>query len=145
VIAVEISEVRRRLRAAIEKARRAAEDRRVRIDTATRDYQAFLDQRAAPVFHQLAAALTAERYPFKVFTPAASIRLAADRSPEEFIELSLDDTSDPPAVVGRATRGRGRRMTSTERAIGNGAPIADLTEEDVLAFLLEEIVGLLER
>jgi hypothetical protein len=36
-------------------------------------------------------------------------------------------------------------MTSTERAIGNGAPIADLTEEDVLAFLLEEIVGLLER
>ena len=41
--------------------------------------------------------LKAESYFFKVFTPASSIRLASDRSPEEFIELSLDETSDPPA------------------------------------------------
>jgi len=143
--AVEISEVRRRLLAAIDKARRAAEDRRVRTDIAARDYQAFLDQRATPVFHQLAAALKAEGYSFKVFTPASSTRLASDRSPEEFIELSLDDTSDPPAVLGRTTRGRGRRMTSAERAIRDGVPIADLTDEDVLAFLLEEITALLER
>jgi hypothetical protein len=142
---VEVSEVRRRLLAAIDKARRAAEDRRVRTDIAARDYQAFLDQRAAPVFHQMAAALKAESYSFKVFTPASSIRLASDRSPEEFIELSLDDTSDPPAVLGRTTRGRGRRMMSTERAIRDGVPIADLTEEDVLSFLLEEIAALVER
>lgn len=142
---MEIPDVRRRLRAAIENARRAADERRARSDAAARDYQVFLEQRASPVFHQLAGALKAERYAFKVFTPAASIRLASDRSPAEFIELSLDDTSDPPAVLGRTTRGRGRRMTSTERAIGNGAPIADLTEEDVLTFLLEGITSLLER
>ena len=142
---MEIPEIRRRLRAAIERARRVSEERRARTDAAARDYQLFLEQRATPIFHQLAGALKAEGFPFQVFTPASSIRLASDRSPEEFIELSLDDTSDPPAVLGRTTRGRGRRMSSTERALGSGAPIADLTEEDVLAFLLEEITSLLER
>ena len=142
---MEISEVRRRLKGAIEKARRESAERRARTDTAARDYETFLSQRASPLFHQFAAALTAEGHPFKVFSPAASIRLAADRSPEEFIELSLDDTSDPPAVVGRTTRGRGRRMVSSERAIKDGASIADLTDEDVLAFLLDEIARLIER
>ena len=142
---MEVSEVRRRLRAAIEKARQAAAERRARNDAAARDYDVFLAERATPIFHQLAAALAAEGRAFKVFTPAGSIRLATERSPEEFIELVLDDSSDPPAVVGRTTRGRGRRMISTERALGSGAPVADLTEEDVLAFLLEEIVPLLEK
>lgn len=142
---MEVSEVRRRLRTAIEKAKQAAVDRRARNDAAARDYEVFLAERAAPVFHQLGAALTSEGHAFKVFTPAASIRLAADRSPEAFIELVLDDSSDPPAVVGRTTRGRGRRTVTSERAIGGGAPVADLTEEDVLAFLLEEITPFVER
>ena len=142
---MDVPEIRRRLRAAIEKARHTAAERRARTDGAARDYEAFLGQRATPVFHQFAAALNGEGYAFKVFTPAASIRLAADRSPEEFIELSLDETSDPPAVVGRTTRGRGRRMITSERPIGGGTPIADLTEEDALAFLVEEIVELIER
>ena len=142
---MEVSEVRRRLLAAIDRARQAAAERRVRTDAAARDYEAFLGQRAAPVFHQFAAALKGEGHGFTVFTPASSIRLASERSPEEFIELVLDDTADPPAVLGRTTRGRGRRTISSERPLGSGAPIAGLTEEDVLAFLLEEIVELLER
>ena len=142
---MEVSEVRRRLLAAFDRARQAAAERRVRTDAAARDYEAFLGQRAAPVFHQFAAALKGEGHGFTVFTPASSIRLASERSPEEFIELVLDDSADPPAVLGRTTRGRGRRTVSSERALGSGAPIADLTEEDVLAFLLEQIVELLER
>ncbi len=142
---MEISEVRRRLLAAIERARRESAERRARVDAAARDYDIFLAERASPVFHQFAAALNAEGHQFKVFTPASSIRLAAARSPEEFIELALDDSSDPPAVIGRTTRGRGRRMLSSERALKDGAPIAELTDEDVLAFLLEEITGLIER
>jgi hypothetical protein len=142
---VEISEVRRRLRAALDKARREMAERRARVDAAVRDYETFLADRASPVFHQFAAALNAEGHQFKVFTPAGSIRLAAARSQEEFIELSLDDSPDPPAVIGRTTRGRGRRMVSSERAIKEGAPIVELTDEDVLAFLLEEIVRLVER
>jgi len=142
---VEISEVRRRLLVAIENARRESAQRRARVDTAARDYDTFLSQFASPVFHQFAAALKAEGHQFKVFTPASSIRLAAERSPEEFIELSLDDSSDPPAVIGRTTRGRGRRTVSSERALKDGALIADLTDEDVLTFLLEEIPRLIER
>ena len=142
---MEVSEVRRRLRGAVEKAKHAAAERRGRTDTAARDYEAFLGQRAVPVFHQFAEALSGEGHLFKVFTPAASVRLAAERSPQEFIELMLDDSSDPPAVVGRSSRGRGRRMISSERAIRDGAAIADLTEEDVLSFLLDEIIGLIER
>lgn len=142
---MEVSEVRRRLLAAIDRARHAAAARRERTDAAARDYEAFLGQRATPVFHQAAAALNAEGHAFTVFTPAASIRLASERSPEEFIELVLDDTSDPPAVIGRTTKGRGRRMVTSERAIGNGAPIADLTEEDVLTFLIDQVVEVIER
>jgi hypothetical protein len=142
---LETSEVRRRFLLAIEKARRDAAERRVRTDQARRDYDEFLAQRATPLFHQFAAALKAEAHAFAVFTPAASVRLAAARSSEEFIELVLDDSSNPPAVVGRTTRGRGRRTVSHERPIGEGKSIADLTEEDVLVFLLEEIVALVER
>jgi hypothetical protein len=142
---MEVSEVRRRLRTAIEKAKHAAAERRARNDAAAREYEVFLAERAHPVFHQFASALSGEGKPFKVFTPAGSIRLSPERSPHEFIELVLDDSSDPPAVLGRTTRGRGRRMVSSERAIGSGAPVADLTEEDVLTFLLEEIVSFVER
>jgi hypothetical protein len=142
---MEVSDIRRRVRGAIEKAKQEAAERRVRNDAAARDYEEFLTKRAVPVVHQFAAALIGEGHLFRVSTPAASVRLASDRSPEEFIELVLDDTSNPPAVVGRATRGRGRRMISTERALQDGAPIADLTEEDVLSFLIEEIAAFIER
>ena len=142
---MEISEVRRRFRAAIERARRDAAERRGRTDQARRDYEEFLAQRAVPVFHQFAAALKAEGQGFAVFTPAGSVRLASKRSSEEFIELVLDDSSQPPAVVGRSSRGRGRRTVSNERPISEGKSIADLTEEDVLTFLLEEVVRLVER
>jgi hypothetical protein len=142
---MEISEVRRRLRGAIDKARRESAERRTRGDAAARDYETFLSARAAPVFHQVAAALKADGQQFNVFTPESSIRLAAERSPDEFIELSLDTSSDPPAVIGRTTRGRGRRTVSSERVLKEASPIADLTEEDVLAFLVEEIARLLER
>jgi hypothetical protein len=142
---MEVSEVRRRLRAAVEDARREAAERRVRTDAASRAYEEFLGQRAVPLFHQFAAALTGEGHLFKVFTPAASVRLASERSHEEFIELALDEASDPPAVVGRTSRGRGRRMISSERPVRDGMAIADLTEEDVLAFLLTEITSLIDR
>jgi hypothetical protein len=142
---VEVSEVRRRLLAAIEKARHAAAERRARTDAAARDFEVFLAERATPLFHQLAAAVNGQGHGFTVFTPASSVRLANERSPEEYVELVLDDTSDPPGVLGRTSRGRGRRLVTSERTIGGGAPIADLTEEDVLTFLLDEIVLLIER
>lgn len=142
---MEVSEVRRRLRAAIEQARRQAAIRRERIDAASRDYERFLADRAVPVFHTLAAALTAEGHRFTVFTPAGSVRLSAARSSDEFIELALDTAGDEPMLVIRASRGRGRRQVTTERIVRHGSELAGLTDEDVLQFVLDEIEPFVER
>jgi hypothetical protein len=136
---MEVSEVRRRLRAAIDKARHDAVGSRTRRDAATHAFEDFLSQRAVPMFHQFAAALVGEGHHFKVFTPAESVRLASEHSPEDFIELSLDGTTDPPEVIGRVNRGRGRRTISSERPLRERIAIEDLGEEDVLEFLLKEI------
>ncbi len=139
---MEVSDVRRRLRAAIEKSRLNAAERRTRGDLAVRAYEEFLEQKAVPLVHQVASALVAEGHVFKVFTPAGSVRLASDRSPESFVEVGLDDAVDPPQVVVRTTRGRGRRMISEERPLNDGVPINELTEDELLAVLLEEVLSL---
>jgi hypothetical protein len=142
---MEVSEVRRRVRAAIESARRAAQDRRVRSDRAALEYQDFLRDRAVPLFQTVASALVAEGYRFKVFTPADSVRLASETSGNDFVELTLDATADPPTVSGRTSRGRGSRLVDSERPVKEGKAIADLSDEDVLGFLMEEIAGFVER
>jgi hypothetical protein len=142
---MEIPEVRRRLRAVIDQARREASARRERTDAASRAYSEFLAQRAVPTFHTFAAALVAEGYRFKVFTPADSVKLASESGGEDFIEIVLDSTVDPPRVTGHTSRSRGRRSISSERPIRPGAGPADLTEEDVLDFLVEEIAAFVER
>jgi hypothetical protein len=140
---VELASVRRRLRGVIEQARHAAADRRVRRDAAFRDYENFLEQVAVPTVRQFAAALAAEGHSYSMQTPSGSVRLVADHPSGSFIELALDDTVDVPVVVGRTTSGRGRRMITSERPLRDRQPIADLVEEDVLDFLLAEIVTLL--
>lgn len=142
---MEIPEVRRRLRGAIEQARKSAQERRQRSDQAAQAYDEFLEQRAVPVFHVVAAALTAEGHPFKVFTPAGAVRLAAQGTADDFIEVVLDATADPPAVMGRSSRGRGRRNVSTERPLKKGVPVPSLSDEDVLEFILAEIPAFVTR
>jgi hypothetical protein len=144
-VSIEIAEIRRRVRGAIESARRRAQERRGRADQASRDYEAFLRDRAVPVFHAFASALVAEGHRFKVFSPAAAVRLASEASAEDFIEIVLDTGSDPPAAIGRVSRGRGRRLVTSERPISEGASIAGLSEEDVLSFLVSEIEPFVER
>jgi hypothetical protein len=142
---MEIPDVRRRLRAVIDQARREVAVRRERSDAAAREYAEFLEQRAVPTFHTFAAALMAEGYRFKVFTPAGSVRLASESAGEDFIEIVLDPTIDPPRVTGHTSRSRGRRSTSAERPIRAGAGTSDLSAEDVLEFLVEEIGPFVER
>ena len=142
---MEVSEVRRRLRAAIDSARRSAQERRARSDQAARDYDLFLRERAVPLFHTFASALVAEGHRFKVFTPADAVRLASESGGEDFIELTLDTSADPPLVLGRTSRGRGRRLLTSERPIKDRTEVAELTEEDVLDFLVSEIGPFVER
>jgi hypothetical protein len=141
---MEISEVKRRLRDTVERARRAAAERREHADLANREFPAFLETVAVPIFKQAAAVLKAERYLFTVFTPGGSVRLMSDRSADDFIELILDTSGPAPLVIGRTSRGRGHRILESERPIATG-PVRDLTEEQVLTFLAEELEPFVER
>jgi hypothetical protein len=136
---MEISEIRRRVRAAITGARAAAQERQARVDAAGRQYETFLTERAVPVFHSVAAALAGEGLRFKVFTPAGSVRLVPDRATGDYIELVLDTSGDLPQVLGRTSHGRGRRQVTTERPVKEGSAVDTLTDEDVLQFVVTEI------
>lgn len=142
---MEISEINRRLKQTIDQSRRAAAERRHRTDAAAAAYESFLEQVAVPIFKQFAGALRAERHLFQVFTPGGGLRLASERSSEDFIELLLDASGDEPVVLGRVSYARGSRVLSHEVTLHTERDIADLTEEDVLRFLLREIQPFVER
>jgi len=139
---MEISVVRKRLTETIERAKKQAADRRGRSDQASRDFEVFLQKVAVPLFRQVANALKADGYAFTVFTPTGSVRLMSDRTAEDYIELTLDNSDDPPRVMGQISRTRGRRVIDAERAIG--APDT-LTEDQLLDFLLKELEAFVER
>jgi hypothetical protein len=140
---MEVSDVRRRLRGAIEQAKRRAAERRARTDQASREYEQFLSAIAVPATHAVAQALIGEGHRFKVLTPGQAVRLAAEFSPDDYLEISLDTERDVPAVMVHTSRGRGRRSVQAERALSG--PIAELTDEQVVAVLLEELIPLIER
>lgn len=142
---MEVSDVRRRLRSAIDDAKKRSAERRTQIDDARRAWERLLPEVAVPTFHTMAGALTAEGHRFKVFTPGEAVRLSLERSAEEFVELSLDTERDEPALLLRSTRGRGRRIVSTERIVREGAQIAGVTQEDLVAAMLEELIPFIER
>jgi hypothetical protein len=142
---MEVSDVRRRLRTAIDEARRRADERRTKKDTASREWERVLTDVAIPVFHQIALALNAEGHRYQVTTPGSAVRLVPERGGEEFVELSLDTDGDEPAVTIRSVRGRGRRGVTSERAIGARASVAALTDETIADEIVTELTPFLER
>jgi hypothetical protein len=141
---METGEVRKRVLATIERARRAAADRRAASDNAAREFGPFLEQMAVPLFRQVAGALKAQGHSFTVFTPSGSVRLMSDRNAEDYIEITLDTSGPSPIVLGHSSRSRGRQVIETERAVGRGA-LGELDEEQLLAFLMAELEPLVER
>jgi hypothetical protein len=164
---MDISEVRKRVRATIERAQRAAAERRDSRDRAARAFEAFLEATAIPLFRQVANALRADGYLFSVFTPSGSVRLMSERNSQDFIEVLLDpespggpggpggnegyDGPEPdrhagphPRVIGHTSWSRGRRVKESERVIGSGQPEA-IEEGELLAFLMTELEPFVER
>jgi hypothetical protein len=141
---MEISDVKRRVTEAVEKAKRSAGERRVRSDEAAREYAAFLESLAVPLVRQVVNVLKAQGYLFGVFTPSGSVRLASEKSADDYIEISLDTSGDQPVVLGHSRRARGGHIVESERPIG-GPAIREVSEEQVLAFLLDELGPLVER
>jgi hypothetical protein len=142
---VEVSLVRNRLNRAIEVARERAQQRRQRTATAEQSYETFLEEVATPVTRLIANSLKVENYAFTVFTPSGGLRLASDRGRDDYVEFALDAAADPPQVVGRISRSRGSRTLDEERPVKPGTPLDELSEEDVLTFLLEVLQPWLER
>ncbi|MEW6321026.1 MAG: hypothetical protein AB1635_08050 [Acidobacteriota bacterium] len=135
----DVAMVRNRLRMAIEAARRDAAERRRRADEAARAYEAFVARVATPAFRAMATVLKAEGIPFEVMSPAGGVRLAPARSRDQGIELALDTSVDPPRPTITTTVRRGSHGTARERPVKGDVPIDELTEDDVIEMLLEEL------
>jgi hypothetical protein len=142
---VEISEVRKRVQGAITAARERASRRRVQTAEAEKAYESFLQQIAIPVTKQVATALKAEGRLFTVSTPAGGLRLASDRTRDDYVEFVLDTTTDGAQVIGRVSRTHGSRTLHDERPIKPNAAPQALTEEDVLSFIVDALQPWLER
>lgn len=133
---IDISDVRKQVQHTLELARRDAASHRASRDAAQQALPGFLATVAAPVFRQVAAVLKSENFAFSVFTPADSVRLASDRSADDYIEMVLDPERDPVALVFRRSLVRGRRILEDEQALRPGTPLAELGDQDVLDALL---------
>lgn len=133
---MEVSQVRRRLQAAIEEARRAARGRRERVADAQRGYEAFLADVAVPITRMLANTLKAEGYAFTVATPSGGVRLASDSARDDVIEILLDTGVDPPEAAARISYGRGSRTIAEERPIKPGAAPQEIGEDEFLEFMV---------
>jgi hypothetical protein len=135
----DVAEVRKRIRAEIERARRDQADRRTRVAEATRAYEEFLESAAIPVFRMFANVLKSEGLHFEVMTPAGGVRLQSERNRDDAIEMELDTTADPPQPLVTTTRVCGSRVVQSDRSIKGSNPLVQLTEHDVIDMLLEEM------
>jgi hypothetical protein len=135
----DVAIIRKRVHAAIEQARRDAAERRERVADATRNYETFLQMSAVPAFRMVANVLKSEGLSFEVMTPSGGVRLQSERHREDSIEMELDTTADPPQPLVTITRSRGSRLIQTDRSIKGSNPLAQLTEDDVIDMLIDEL------
>lgn len=142
---MEVSHVRRRLAAAIDQARRDAQQRRERTSETQRAYETFLAEVAIPVARMLANALKVEGYTFTVATPGGGLRLISEKGRDDYIEIMLDTSANPPEVTGRTSYARGSRTIAEERPVKHGAGPQGITEDDFLEFLVRALDPWLER
>jgi hypothetical protein len=142
---LELAQIRRRVQTRLADVKRAAAARRERASAAERAYDTFLAEIATPVVNAVAQSLSAEGYAFRVSTPGRTVRMVSDRSSRTYLDLRLDTTGLSPQVVLEVGRERGSRVLADDRPVGNGAQIETLTEEDVLAALMDSLDDLIER
>jgi hypothetical protein len=144
-LAIETSELRKRVRALIDNRRKQAAERRVTLDEAAAAYRELLESKATPLVQMLVNTLRAEGYSFTVFTPNGGLRMAPSRSADDFIEFALETSQGDPFVALRVNRTRGRRVIQHERPVKDRTPVDALSEEDLLRALLDELGPFVER
>lgn len=135
----DVAVIRKRVQTAIEQARRDQAERRTRAAEARTNYENFLATAAVPVFRMFANVLKSEGLNFEVMTPADGVRLQSERNRDDAIEMELDTSADPPQPLVTITRVRGSRVLQSDRTIKGSNPLVQLTEDDVIEMLLEEL------
>ena len=141
----EVAQVRQRVLAMIERARQDATERRARADVAEAQARRFIQDTATPVVRQVVSVLRVERHPYRLSTPAGSVRLMSEKQLEDFIDLAVDATQDPVTIMTLVSHVRGQRVSTIERPLADGVEVDQLTEEHVLAFLLASLPVFVER
>lgn len=143
---MDVSELRKRILRALEDARHDASERRTAVDHAAKAYEEFLENIGIPIARQAVQVLNGSGNPFAVNTPAGTVRVVSENSPQTFIEIALDTTGAEPTVIGRVSLTRGRQgQVVEERPVAADKAIAQITEEDLSAFFVAEIPRLIVK
>jgi hypothetical protein len=142
---MEIVQIRRRVQVRLADIKRTAAERREKVAAAERAYEAFLAAVVTPTLTAVAQSLSAEGYPYKVTTPGSAVRMVSDRSGRTYLEIRLDTAGAAPQLVAEVGRERGSRVLADERPICQGMAIDAITDEDLLAAVLDAMTEMIER
>ena len=142
---MEIVQIRRLVQARLADIKRAAAERREKVAAAERAYGTFLASVATPTINAVAQSLSAEGYPYRVTTPGSAVRMSSDRSSRAYLEVRLDTAGAVPQLIAEVGRERGSRVSADERPICQGLAVEAITDEDLLAAILDAMAELIER
>ncbi len=141
----ETADVVRRVRRAVAGARAAAVRRREHAAAAEGEARAVLEGLVSPLCKTVASALAAEGHRFAVSTPVGAVRLSRGAAGTDYVEIALDASREPPALVGHAEWAWGRRVRQEERVVAEHPGIGLLTADEILDYLLPALAPLVER
>jgi hypothetical protein len=142
---MEVVQIRRRVQTKLADIKRAAGERREKVAAAERAFGPFLADVATPTVSAVAQSLSAEGYAYRVTTPGGAVRMASDRSNRTYLELRLDTAGREPQLVAQIGRERGSRVLEDERPVCAGMAIEAVTDEHLLAALIDLLPELIER
>jgi hypothetical protein len=69
----------------------------------------------------------------------------SDKSSDDFIEVVLDTSGATPLVVGRTSRAWGNRTNVAEQPLNPAGAVREISEADLLEFLLKGVEPFLGR
>jgi hypothetical protein len=142
---LDLGEVRRQLRLAIEASKRDAAAHRHEVDAAGKSFDELLEHVAAPLFRQFTSALRGEGLLFRVITPAGGLRIESERSTDNFLELALDTTKSPVALLLRRGYTRGHHLHTDDRLVAEGADFSGVTPSQLLEALMDAVTPFIGR
>lgn len=141
---METSEIRKQVLHMLERAKRRSLEHRSQAESAQRAYDALLPL-VATAWRQVANALRVEGHAFTVHSPSSALRFASDRSADDFIELSLDTSRRPAALWLQVRLVRGHRVIEREIVVAEGDAVAEVSEQQLITVLLDELEPFVQR